>query len=177
MRWSCVRFRPVLERLAWRSGTRSALVRSGVLVGAIVAILLFYRTFDLPTEGWAVISAALVFNAHANASWRLAGALVAANMVGASVSLLALYLGGSTIVSITVAMLLVGLICHLAYLDDGLRAAYICIAIVMVIDRFATLAAPIERVVSVAVGSLVGVAVSLLMEKIEVCAPSRRQRL
>jgi uncharacterized membrane protein YgaE (UPF0421/DUF939 family) len=144
-----------------------ALARSAVLIAAVVAILLFYGILGLPTGGWAMIAAALVFNAHADASSRQAMILVAANVVGGTVSLLALYLCGSTIASIALAMLLVALICHLAHLDDGLRAAYICVAIVLAIDQSTSASSPIERIVSVAFGSLVGVAVSLLMQKIE----------
>jgi uncharacterized membrane protein YgaE (UPF0421/DUF939 family) len=155
------------ERFAWRPGTMRALARSAVLIAAVVAILVLYGILGLPTGGWAVIAAALVFNAHADASSRQAMILVVANVVGGTVSLLALYLCGSTIVSIALAMLLVALICHLANLDDGVRAAYICVAIVLAIDQSTSLSSPIERIVSVAFGSLIGVAVSLLMQKIE----------
>jgi len=155
------------ERFAWRAGTMRALARSAVLIVAVVAILLFYGILGLPTGGWAMIAAALVVHTHADASSRQAVILVAANVVGGSVSLLALYLCGSTIASIALAMLLVALVCHLANLDDGLRAAYVCVAIVLAIDQSTSLSSPLERIGSVAFGSLIGVAVSLLTQKIE----------
>jgi uncharacterized membrane protein YgaE (UPF0421/DUF939 family) len=158
---------PVLADLTWRAGLTRALARSAVLVAAVVAILVLYGLLGLPSGGWAVIAAALVFNAHADASLRQAMTLVIANVVGGAVSLLALYLCGSTIASIVVAMLMVAAICHLARLDDGLRAAYVCVAIVLAIDQSAGMSSPIERIASVAFGSLAGVAVSLLVQRIE----------
>lgn len=150
--------------MMWRAGAGAAFLSSLALAAATVIILLTYRTFELPTEGWAVVSAALVLHTQAKASYRLAAIRVAANIIGAIVALLALYLGGSTIAAIAIAILLVGLICHLAYLDDSVRTAYVSVGIVMAADRFAALSPPIDRIASVAFGSLVGVATSLLVE-------------
>jgi hypothetical protein len=59
----------MLERLTWRESACPALLRSLTFVGAAVAILLSYRTLDLPNEGWAVISVALVMQIQARASF------------------------------------------------------------------------------------------------------------
>lgn len=64
----------------WRAGLVRALMRSLVLIAAIIAILVFYRSLDLPAASWAVISAMLVVQAQAKAEVRLHG--------GAGVSLL-----------------------------------------------------------------------------------------
>jgi uncharacterized membrane protein YgaE (UPF0421/DUF939 family) len=151
----------------WRAGIVRALMRSLVLMAAIIAILVFYHTLDLPAESWAVISAMLVVQTQAKASFRLALTRVAANVVGAGVALLALHLDGSTVPAIAVALLLVGLICHVAYLDDGLRSAYVSVVIVMAADRFVTLSPPLDRIGSVTFGSMVGAGVSLLTEQLE----------
>jgi uncharacterized membrane protein YccC len=121
----------MLERLTWRESACPALLRSLTFVGAAVAILLSYRTLDLPNEGWAVISVALVMQIQARASFRVAAIRVVVNVVSATVALLALHLGGATIPSFVIALLLVGLFCQLANLDDGLRAAYICVVIII----------------------------------------------
>lgn len=98
---------------------------------------------------------------------RLAITRVAANVAGACVAVAALQIGGSAILAILVAMLLVGVICHLAYLDDGLRSANVCVAIVMAADRLDTLSPPLDRIASVAFGSLVGVGVPSSVETLE----------
>jgi uncharacterized membrane protein YgaE (UPF0421/DUF939 family) len=154
-------------RQIWRTGAIRALLRSLALMVAIIAILTFYRVLDLPAESWAVISAMLVLHTQAKASFRLALIRVAANVVGACVALLALHLDGSAIPAIAIALLLVGLICHLAYLDDGLRSAYVSVAIVMAADKFVTFSPPLDRIGSVTFGSLVGAGVSLLTERVE----------
>src|SRR5215469_8427670 len=78
------------NRMMWRSGIVRALMRSLVLMAAVIAILGFYHLLDLPAESWAVISALLVVQTQAKAAFRVALIRVAANIVGASVALLAL---------------------------------------------------------------------------------------
>jgi uncharacterized membrane protein YgaE (UPF0421/DUF939 family) len=166
----------MLERLTWRESACPALLRSLTFVGAAVAILLSYRMLDLPNEGWAVVSVALVMQIQARASFRVAAIRVVVNVVSATVALLALHLGGATIPSFVIALLLVGLFCHLTNLDDGLRAAYICVVIIIGADRFAALSPPIGRVASVAVGSAIGIGVSWVFERIEAWSAARKAR-
>src|SRR5919108_945211 len=173
---ACERSRRMLERSTWRENACPALLRSLTFVGAAVAILLSYRTLDLPNEGWAVISVALVMQIQARASFRVASIRVVVNVVSATVALLALHLGGATIPSFVIALLLVGLFCHLTNLDDGLRAAYICVVIIIGTDRFAALSPPIGRVASVAVGSVIGIGVSWVFERIEAWSAARKAR-
>lgn len=163
----------MLERLTWRQSACPALLRSFTFVGAAVAILLSYRALDLPDESWAVTSVALVMQTQARASFRVAGIRVVSNLVSATIALLALHLGGATIPTFAVALLLVGMFCHLANLDDGLRSAYICVVIIIGADRFAALSPPIDRVAAVAVGSAIGVGVSWVFAKIEVWSAAR----
>jgi uncharacterized membrane protein YgaE (UPF0421/DUF939 family) len=155
------------ERLAWRESACPALLRSLTFVGAAVAIVLSYRALDLPDENWAVTSVALVMQTQARASFHVAAVRVVINVVSASVALLALHLGGATIPSFAIALLLVGLFCYLANLDDGIRSAYICVVIIIGVDRFAAVSPPIDRVAAVAVGSAIGVGVSWVFAKIE----------
>src|ERR671922_687524 len=84
---ACERSRRMLERLTWRESACPALLRSLTFVGAAVAILLSYRTLDLPNEGWAVISVALVRQIQARASFRVAAIRFLGNLVGAAVPL------------------------------------------------------------------------------------------
>src|SRR5689334_12787368 len=97
---------------------------------------------------------------QARASLRVAVIRVFINVISATVALVALYLGGTTIPGSAVALLVVGLFCYLTKLDDGVRSAYICVAIVIGADRLAVLSPPIERVAAVTVGSTLGVVVS-----------------
>ena len=72
------------------------------------------------------------------------------------------------------ALLLAGLFCHLAGLDDGLRSAYICVVIIIGVDRFAARSPPMGRVAAVAVGSAIGVGVSWVYARIEAWPAARR---
>lgn len=150
-----------------RPGSARAMLRSCVLIAAALAITSVYRALDLASGSWALVSLMLVSHTQAKASVHLAMMRVAANVVGATVALVILQVDGSTIPAILIAMLIAGLICYLAYLDDGLRSAYISVIIVMAADKFAALTPPMERIVSVTVGSLIGVGVSLIVEVME----------
>jgi uncharacterized membrane protein YgaE (UPF0421/DUF939 family) len=150
-----------------------ALLRSLTFVGAAVAILLCYRALELAGESWAITSVALVMQTQAIASLRVAAIRVFINVVSATVALLALHLGGTTIPSFAVALLVVGLFCYLSNLDDGVRSAYICVVIIIGADSLAVLSPPIERVAAVTVGSALGVAVSWVFAKIEAWSSAR----
>jgi hypothetical protein len=69
-------------------------------------------------------------------------------VVSATVTLLALHLGGTSVPSFATALLLVELFCHLANLDDGLRSASISAVAVLAARRranFGLLRAPIPK--------------------------------
>jgi uncharacterized membrane protein YccC len=164
----------MLERSTWHEGAIPALLRALTFAGAAVGILLSYQALGLPDASWAVTSVALVMQTQARASFRVATIRVVVNVVSAAIALLALHLGGATIPSFALALLLAGLFCHLAGLDDGLRSAYICVVIIIGVDRFAALSPPMGRVAAVAVGSAVGVGVSWVYARIEAWAVARR---
>lgn len=166
----------MLERLTCRESACAALLRSLTFVGAAVAILLFYGTLDLSEESWAITSVALVMQTGAKASLRVAAVRVVINVVSATVALLALDLGGTTIPSFAIALLLVGLFCHIFNLDEGLRSAYICVVIILGADRFAVLSPPLDRVMAVAIGSAIGVGVSWVFTHIAAWSEARKAR-
>jgi hypothetical protein len=101
-------------RLTWLDATLyPALLRSLTFVGAAVAILLCCRALELVDESWAITSVALVMQTQGRASLRVAVIRVFINVTSATVALLALHLGGPTIPSLAVALLVVGLFCYL----------------------------------------------------------------
>ena len=159
---------------SWRESQYLALLRNLIFVGAAVAILLSYRTLNLTGQSWAVTSVALVMQTQARASLRVAAIRVVSNVISAIVALLVLHLGGATIPSFAVALLLVGLFCQLAKLDDGLRSAYICVVIIIGTDRLAAVSPPIDRVAAVAVGSVVGIGVSWIFAQIGAWSAARK---
>lgn len=156
-----------LRALPWRPGLTGALLRSAVLIVAMLLIVASYRALRLPTESWAIVSMLLVSHAHATASARLALLRVGANIIGAGTAFAVLAIGGNGIPAVMAAMVLVGIFCHLARLDDGLRSAYVSTVIVLVADRVELLAEPLERVGSVVFGSCLGVLASLVIERID----------
>ena len=136
-------------------------------------ILLCYRAIGLADESWAIPSVALVMQTQARASLRVAAIRVFINVISATVALLALHLGGTTIPSFAVALLMVGLFCYLTKLEDGGRSAYIYVVIIIGANRLAVLSPPIERVAAVTVGSTLGVVVSWVFAKIGVWSSAR----
>ncbi len=143
-----------------------ALLRALIFVAAAVLIVLFYQAAGLPDAGWAITSAALVLQTGAQASLRQAAMRVGANLLGAIIALLALKWHGVTLPSLAVALLLVGLICQLTKLQEGIRSAYVCVIIIMGIDRFAGVSPPIDRVSAVIIGAAVGVGASWLTARL-----------
>lgn len=143
-----------------------ALVRALIFVGAAVLIVLLFQAAGLRDEGWAITSAALVLQTGAQASLHQAVLRVAANLLGAIIALLALKWYGSSIAGLAIALFLVGLICQVTKLEDSLRSAYVCVIIIMGVDRFAGVSPPIDRVSAVVIGAAVGVGVSWLTPRI-----------
>lgn len=159
---------PGLELAQLGMGHRigTAFLQVLVFVVAAVLIIMGYHAAGMPDGSWAITSTALVLQTGAQASLRVAAIRIAANLVGAAIALLALRWDGSSIPSLAVALLLVGLVCQLTKLQDGIRSAYVCVIIIMGIDHFAGLSPPIDRVSAVVIGSVLGVGVSWLTERI-----------
>lgn len=153
--------------MTWRQRLTGAFARTLTFVAAAVVILATFRTTGIPGDSWAVTSVALVMQDKAKASVRIAAIRVVVNIVSAFIALAALSVGGATIPSYAIALLVVGLLCYLTGLDDGIRSAYICVLIVIGADPLGLIAPAIERVGAVAVGSLIGIAVSLTFAKID----------
>lgn len=151
--------------MTWRERLIDASVRSGTFVAAAVVILLAFRTAGLHGDSWAITSVALVMQDSAKASTRTAAIRVVVNIVSAFVALAALWLGGSSILSYAVALLVVGMLCYLAGLADGIRSAYICVIIVIGADPSGAIPPAIERIGAVAAGSVIGVLVSQILAK------------
>jgi uncharacterized membrane protein YgaE (UPF0421/DUF939 family) len=164
----------MLGRLTWLDARLYlALLRSLTFIGPSVVILVCHRALELADESWAITSVALVMQTQTRASLRVAAIRVFINVIIATVALLALHLGGTTIPSFAVALLVVGLFCYLTKLDDSVRSAYICVVIIIDADRLAVLSPPIERVADITVGSTLGVVVSWVFAKITAWSSAR----
>jgi uncharacterized membrane protein YgaE (UPF0421/DUF939 family) len=158
----------MLDQPTWlTTSLYPALLRSLAFVGAAVVILLCYHAIGLSGDNWAITSVALVMQTQARASLRVAAIRVFINVISASVAVLALHWGGNTIPTFAVALLMVGLFCYLTKLDEGIRSAYICVVIIVGVDRLADISPPIDRMVAVTVGSILGIAVSWVLAKID----------
>lgn len=162
------------EQPTWLNATLyPALLRTLTFVGAAVVILFCFRSLGLGGGNWAITSVALVMQTQPKASFRVAAIRVFTNVVSATVALVALHLGGATTLSFAAALLVVGLFCYVTTLDEGIRSAYICVVIIVGVDRLGDLSPPVDRVMAVTIGSILGIAISWVFAKIEAWSVSR----
>ena len=137
----------------------------------VAAGLIFYFSYVFHYSDiiWCLISAMLVLSPNAKEALPLALTRIAANFVGSAAILLCLLLVGGLphIVTISLAYCLAISACYLFNLMTASRSALAAATIIM----FAPASAahiwdkPLERVVSVAVGCVVGLIVTLIIHR------------
>jgi uncharacterized membrane protein YccC len=137
-------------------------------VAAAGLIFYFSDVFHYSDIIWCLISAVLVLSPNAKEAIPLALTRIAANFVGSAAILLCLLLGGLPhIVIISLAYCLAIAACYLFNLMTASRSALAATTIIMfapaneahIWDK------PLERVVSVAAGCVVGLVVTLIIHR------------
>src|SRR5438067_2042067 len=99
-------------------------------ISAVVSFVCF-GLLGLPGASWAALSAVIVTQPTLHPSFRASLYRLAANVVGGGIGAVLASIFGGTVLSLAIGVLLTGLVCHFAHLDDGLRAAYAAVVIVM----------------------------------------------
>jgi uncharacterized membrane protein YgaE (UPF0421/DUF939 family) len=133
------------------------------LQAAIAAVLAYlaYRAFGLPGATWAPVSALVVMKPSLKTSWQAALLRFAANIVGATSGALCGGALGHSMSALALGVLLTGLVCHYARLDDSLRSAYAASAIVTLGTDTAVWFGSLDRVLAVVVGCAMALLVGL----------------
>lgn len=136
-------------------------------VSAIVAVPC-YNFFGLPGAIWAAISAVLVIQPGLNPSLRASLMRVIANLIGAFFGAVLITLIGHTMTALAAGVLLTGLVCYLARLEDAVRPAYAAVVIVTFTSGTGKAAwtEPLERVLAVVIGCICSLVVGFVIDKL-----------
>ncbi len=145
-----------------RPGGFDALIFSAKASISAVLAFLCYQALDLPGAAWAPVSALIVTQPTLHPSLRASLYRLAANIVGVSIGALAARFVASPMVCLAVGVLLTGLVCHFTHLDDGLRAAYAAVVIVILGNERNAFAGSIDRVLAVIIGCLSALLVGVI---------------
>ena len=138
------------------------------VIGCVIVFLLS-ALFNYPDISWCIISVMLVLTPDNNEAMPLAITRIKANLIGGAVSTLCLLIASANPVTITMAIIISIIICHLLNVMSGSRAAIAAVIIIMLHGleynepRF--WAITLERVISVIAGCVIGLLVTLLFYK------------
>ena len=137
-------------------------------IAAVGTIYFFSDRFDYSDIIWSLISAILVLSPDAREALPLAITRIKANLVGSGSVLLCLLLSGlPRVVTISLAYTLAITVCFLLNLMTASRSALAAVTIIVMAP--ATEAhlwdKPLERVLSVTAGCLVGLVITLVIHR------------
>ena len=146
----------------------NAIVLSSKAALAALVAVPCYDLFGLAGAVWAAISAVLVIHTGLHPSLRASLMRVVANLIGALIGAVCIEFSGHTLTAMAAGVLLTGLICHLARLDDAVRPAYAAVVIVTFTTGGGKDAwtEPFERVFAVLIGCASSLIVSFLMDNL-----------
>ena len=130
-----------------------------------MAVVLF-RFFGLPGPVWAAVSAVIVTEPNLHPSVKSASYRVIANLIGAFVGAALGTLIGHALPALAIGIVVTGIVCHFAHLDDALRPAYSAVVIVILASEGSKWVGSLDRVFAVALGCLCAVAVGFVFDKI-----------
>ena len=134
-------------------------------IAAVIAVLLF-GLFGLPGPVWAAVSAVIVTEPNLHPSVKSASYRVIANLIGAFVGAALGTLIGHALPALAIGVVVTGLVCHFARLDDALRPAYSAVVIVILASEGSKWVGSLDRVFAVALGCLCALAVGFLFGKL-----------
>jgi uncharacterized membrane protein YgaE (UPF0421/DUF939 family) len=137
-------------------------------LSAVVTVLA-YDFLRIPgTATWAAISAVLVVQPGLHPSLKASLIRVVANLIGAILGAGLFFLLQNPLAAMSLGVLLTGLICYSARLDDALRPAYAAVIIVTftVSSTGNHVREPLDRIFAVLIGCTCALAVGFLMDKL-----------
>ena len=147
----------------FKDGMRSVLMIYGIrcIIGFLIGYKLYleFPEFELY---WTIISILLVISPEGKDSRKLTVERVKSNLIGSSVGLLCFMLPAPEVVMMVLGIVLSILICYLFDLMNVARTAVVALIIVVIHEQETmTPFAAIERFVSVTLGCLIGLAITV----------------
>ena len=147
-----------------RPGGINAFVFSCKTATAAVVAYLAYMSLGLPGITWAPVSAVIVTQASLHPSLKASFNRIGANIIGAILGALFLKAFGANFFSLGASVLLTGLVCHFARMDEALRPAYASVVIVLFTSDAKDWTGPSERVLAVILGCFCALVVSYFFD-------------
>ena len=126
----------------------------------MVAVVAF-DMFNLPGGVWAPVSAVIVTQPRLHPSLKLSLTRVVANLIGAFVGALMIALTAHNVIAMTVGVIVTGMICYAAKLEDAIRPAYAAVVIVTLSSEPHVWAGSMDRVLAVTLGCVAALLVGL----------------
>jgi uncharacterized membrane protein YgaE (UPF0421/DUF939 family) len=135
---------------------------------AISAVVAYYAfgLFNLPGIIWAPVSAVIVIQTDLNPSFKASLLRVAANLIGGFVGACTSVIIGQTTLALAIGVLLTGMACHLARLDEALRPAYAATVIVVLGAGSSAWFGSLDRLLGVTIGCVSTLVVTFLFDRI-----------
>jgi uncharacterized membrane protein YgaE (UPF0421/DUF939 family) len=133
---------------------------SKAAVSAVVAVVAF-DLFNLPGGVWAPVSAVIVTQPRLHPSLRLSLTRVVANLIGAFVGAAVIGLTTHKVWAMTAGVVVTGMICYAARLEDAIRPAYAAVVIVTLSSEPHVWAGSMDRVLAVSLGCLAALLVGV----------------
>jgi uncharacterized membrane protein YgaE (UPF0421/DUF939 family) len=138
---------------------------SKAAISAVLALVCF-NAFNLPGAIWAPVSAVIVTQAALHPSFKASLLRIAANLVGAFIGALVNTFVDDTILALGVGVLITGLTCHFARMDDATRPAFAAVVIVTLRSEPHAWTGSLDRVLGVTLGCVAALAVGLVFDGI-----------
>lgn len=135
-------------------------------ITATALVFLLSQIFHYPNIGWCLVSTVLVLSPDSQQDVSFATIRIKANLIAGSTSLLCLLFGSATLLTICLAYCVTILFCSWFRLMAGGRSALAAVTIIMLHHTEGKLwQSSLERVVSVAVGCVLGLLITFLFHR------------
>jgi uncharacterized membrane protein YgaE (UPF0421/DUF939 family) len=167
----------MIEHEHWRARLQRLLgAQAGMRIGASYVLrtliaastsLEVSRALHIANPIWAVVSSVVVIMPEVHASVASAALRVVANLIGAGVGVAIAALSLPTLPSLLAGMAAVAGLCRLLGLDAAARSANVALLIVLLRDAHAVIGSSETRVLLVALGCAVALAVTIVAAQVE----------
>jgi uncharacterized membrane protein YgaE (UPF0421/DUF939 family) len=124
------------------------------ITGALLVYLVHWL-IPFVDIGWSLVSLALILSPEGKDSLQLAFNRIKGNAIGAMVGYLCLLIAPATMWMLLVALVVTMLLCYIFHVEAGVRFALVATVIVMLRRSPYSWDTALERIVSVAAGSLI----------------------
>jgi uncharacterized membrane protein YgaE (UPF0421/DUF939 family) len=134
---------------------RSFLIYVAKCITGALLVYLVNSFIPFVDVGWSLVSLVLILSPEGKDSLQLAFNRIKGNAIGAMVGYLCLLIAPATIWMLLIALVVTMLLCYVCHVEAGVRFALVATVIVMLRRSPYSWDTALERIVSVAAGSLI----------------------